>query len=58
MKNQLQGITLSLFGVILMLVAVVDPSLPLLESALTPISFVAGLGCGVAGIVFAFRKEE
>lgn len=41
-----------------MMVAAVDPTVPFLESALTPIAFVAGLGCGVAGIVFAFRKEK
>lgn len=58
MRKQLQGIALLLFGVLAMLIACIDPSLPVLESALTPIAFVIGLACGVTGLVFAFRKEK
>ena len=58
MKKQLQGISLILFGILLMIFSMVDPWLPIIDDSLTPIAFWAGMLCGIAGLVFSFKKED
>ena len=58
MKKQLQGISLILFGIILMLFAIIDPYVPALENIPTVIAPWIGLASGIVGIVFSFSKEE
>jgi len=58
MKKQLQGISLILFGIILEMFAMIDPWVPIFDSALTVVAIWAGIICGIVGLVFSFKKEE
>lgn len=57
MKNQLQGIALLLFGMLLMLVALIDPWIPIIEDIGPNVFLLAGLVSGIIGLVFSFRKD-
>lgn len=57
MKNQLKGISLILFGILLVLVALVDPWIPIIED-ISNITLVFGLFSGIVGMIFSFRKEK
>jgi hypothetical protein len=57
MKHPLTGISLILFGILLVLFSLADPWVPVLDSALTPIALWAGLACGIAGLVSALRSR-
>jgi len=56
MKKQLQGIALVLFGLLLVMIAVIDPWIPIIED----ISFlwVLGLASGIVGLIFCFKKDN
>ena len=57
MKHQLQGITLTLFGIIMMMFAALDPWLPFFGGVLTDLALWAGVICGIAGLITSFKKE-
>ena len=57
MKHPLAGISLILFGILLVLFSLADPWVPVLGTVLTPIALWAGLACGVAGLAAA-RKPS
>lgn len=56
MKKKLQGIALLIFGVILALVGIASQLL--LPGAEQMLWCLAGIGCGVAGLVLVFIKDE
>ena len=57
MKHPLAGISLILFGILLVLFSLADPWVPVLGTLLTPIALWAGLACGIAGLVSALRSR-
>lgn len=57
MKAQLKGIALLLFGILLMLFSILDPWIPIIDVPYL-LAWPAGLACGVAGLVLAFKKEK
>ena len=57
MKHPLAGISLILFGILLVLFSLADPWVPVLGTVLTPIALWAGLACGVAGWASALRSR-
>lgn len=57
MKHSLAGISLILFGILLVLFSLADPWVPVLGTLLTPIALWAGLACGIAGLVSALRSR-
>lgn len=58
MKKQLQGISLILFGFLMMLFSMLDPWIPILGDALTILVPWIGVFCGIVGLVFSFSKED
>ena len=58
MKKQLQGIALILFGILLMLVALIDPWIPVIEDIGSNIILLIGLASGIVGLIFTFKKEK
>lgn len=58
MKKQLQGIALILFGILLMLVAFIDPWIPIIDDLGSDIVLWLGVASGIAGLVFTFKKEK
>ena len=58
MKKQLQGIALILFGILLMLVALIDPWIPFIDDIGSDIVLWLGVASGIAGLVFTFKKEK
>lgn len=58
MKKQLQGISLILFGFMLMMFSVLDPYVPFVGEFFTETALWAGLVFGIAGLVFSFKKEK
>ncbi len=57
MKHPLAGISLILFGILLVLFSLADPWVPVLGTALTPIALWADLACGIAGLASALRSR-
>lgn len=57
MKHPLAGISLILFGILLVLFSLADPWVPVLGTLLTPIALWVGLACGIAGLVSALRSR-
>lgn len=58
MKKQLQGISLILFGIILMIFSLIDPWVPIIDDLLTPIALWGGVVSGVVGLIFSFQKDK
>lgn len=58
MKHQLQGIALILFGILLVLVKIVDPWIPIVEEIGLNIIFCSGIILGAIGAVLSFKKEN
>ena len=58
MKKQLQGIALILFGILLMLVALIDPWIPIIDDIGSDIVLWLGVASGIAGLVFTFKQEK
>ena len=59
MKKQLQGISFILFGIILMLFAMIDhPLTPIFDDELSVLAPWIGVLCGIVGLVFSFSKED
>ena len=58
MKKQLQGISLILFGLMLMMFLMIDPWLPIVDDGLTEVAFWVGLIFGIVGLVFSFKKDK
>ena len=58
MNRQLQGIALILFGIILILIAICDPWIPIIEDIGSDIILLLGLALGVVGLIFNFKKEK
>lgn len=56
MKKQLQGIAFILFGILLALIAVVDPWVPIAGGVQT-LLLLLGLILGILGLVFSFSKD-
>jgi len=57
MKRQLQGIGLLLFGVQTMLIALLDPWIPVVGDVGKALFPVLSAGCGVAGLVLCFKGK-
>nr|WP_325304953.1 hypothetical protein [uncultured Dysosmobacter sp.] len=57
MKHPLTGISLILFGILLVLFSLAYPWVPVLGTLLTPIALWAGLACGIAGLVSTLRSR-
>ena len=55
MKNQLRGIALILFGILLAIIGLADELFSAGDFLM--ILLIAGVTCGIAGIVMAFLKE-
>ena len=58
MRKPLQGIAFILFGMLLVLIAVFEPWLPILGSALQPILLLLGLAMGIAGLALSLSKDR
>lgn len=58
MRKPLQGIAFILFGMLLVLIAVFEPWIPILGSALQPILLLLGLAMGITGLVFSLSKDH
>jgi len=58
MKKQLQGISLILFGILLILVAMVDPWIPIVDGVSSPIFLIAGIVLGIVGVFLSFKSEK
>lgn len=58
MRKPLQGIAFILFGMLLVLIAVFDPWIPILDGAVQPILLLLGLAMGIAGLVFSLSKDH
>ena len=58
MKNQLKGIAFVLFGILLLLVALIDPRIPVIDDIGSDIILWLGLASGIVGLAFAFSKEK
>lgn len=58
MKRQLQGLSLILFAVVLMLFAMIVPPVPYFSGTLDDIALWAGLASAIAGVVICFKKEK
>lgn len=56
MKKQLQGISLILFGIIMMMFSALDPWVPVFDDALTAPALWAGVVCGIVGLIVSFKK--
>ena len=56
MKKQLQGISLILFGIMLILFSMVNPWLPIVGGIPAFLAFWVGLASGIVGLVFSFRN--
>lgn len=57
MKKQLQGIAFILFGILLALIAAVDPWVPIAGGVQT-LLLLLGLILGILGLVFSFSKDH
>lgn len=58
MKKQLQGISLILFGILLMLFCVLDPWIPIVDDILNNTLFLwGGLVSGIIGLFFVFTDK-
>ena len=58
MRKPLQGIAFILFGMLLVLIAVFEPWIPILGSALQPILLLLGLAMGIAGLALSLSKDR
>ncbi len=58
MKKQIQGIALILFGILLMLLAMIDPWIPIIEDIGNYIILLIGLISGITGLVLNFTKDK
>ena len=58
MRKQLQGIAFILFGMLLVLIAIIDPWIPIIDGAGQPLLLLLGLVMGVVGLVFSFSKDN
>ena len=57
MKKQIQGLALILFGILLVLIAMVDPWIPIIEGVAQTLLLLIGFLSGVAGLILSFLKE-
>ena len=58
MRKQLQGIGFVLFGSLLVLIAMIDPWVPVLGGASQLLLLLLGLVMGIVGLVFLFQKDN
>ena len=58
MRRPLQGIACILFGILLILVRMIDPWIPIVEDAGVTIIFICGIIFGIIGVVLSFKKDE
>ena len=56
MKKQLQGISLILFAVVLMLYAMIDPWIPIISELPSDLIAVCARVVGIVGLVWSFKK--
>ena len=54
MRKQLQGISLILFGIMLILFSMVNPRLPIVGGIPAFLAFWVGPASGIVGLVFSF----
>ena len=57
MEKKLQGIALILFGILLVLAAMLGSWIPVIGVNHTDVGVWVGVSCGIAGLVFVFKKE-
>ena len=57
-KKQLQGLALILFGILLTLIAMVDPWIPIIEGIAQPLLLFIGFLLGIIGLCFSFKEGE
>ncbi len=58
MNRQLKGIALILFGILLMIVAVIDPWIPVIGDVGRALLPVLAFAAGIAGLALCFVKEK
>lgn len=58
MKNQMQGIALILFGILLACFALFDPIIPIVDLYVAPFANFAGVLVGIVGLVMVFRPDK
>lgn len=58
MKKQIQGLALILFGILLVLIAMVDPWIPIIEAVAQTLLLLVGFVSGIVGLVFSLKQEE
>ena len=58
MEKKLQGITLILFGIMLLLISMHSPLIPIIGTDHTDLALWIGIILGIVGLVFVFRKER
>lgn len=58
MEKKLQGITLILFGIMLLFISMHSPWIPIIGTDHTDLALWIGIILGIVGLVFVFRKER
>ncbi|MBD5084269.1 MAG: hypothetical protein HDT33_04185 [Clostridiales bacterium] len=58
MRKQLQGIAFILFGMLLVLIAMLDPWVPILDGAVQPLLLLLGLVMGIVGLALSLSKDK
>lgn len=58
MNRQLKGIALILFGILLMIVAVIDPWIPVIGDVGRALLPVLAFAAGIVGLALCFAKKK
>jgi len=58
MRKQLQGIGFILFGMLLVLIAMADPWIPVIDGATQPLLLLSGMVVGIIGLVLSCSKDH
>ena len=58
MKNQMQGIALILFGILLACFALFNPIISIVDLYVAPFANFAGVLVGIVGLVMVFRPDK
>lgn len=58
MKKQIQGLALILFGILLVLIAMVDPWIPIIEGVAQTLLLLIGILSGITGLIFSLKSER
>ncbi len=58
MNRQLKGIALILFGILMLIFSIIDPWIPIIDSAFSTIALWGGLLLGIVGLVIALKNDS